>query len=289
MNKFEQERIYKVNLDTTKFKHPIPIVWISPKIKQDDSCVFIFDCGLGGTNSFNVYMNNPVYDHHYFVMYDKMSHGENKNKASQFKKKYLTELDLVVDWAKQQFPNKKIFLLGESWGCAVNFIYYQKYTNKISGVINWNMPTKPISPVKKTFKENFQYAWKEIFTFITNIDLTLIQSTKQNECLTRNQLLVRAMALRATERSSTRLTLAVWRYMRPSYKFLLKNCANPKYNFLYVQSGQDALMTKKHIDDIEKRADASHYLKIPTGYHILTMEQDESIILYNAVQEFIKK
>ncbi|MCQ3915277.1 MAG: hypothetical protein MJ195_00545 [Mycoplasmoidaceae bacterium] len=77
--------------------------------------------------------------------------------------------------------------------------------------------------------------------------------------------------------------------MRPSYKFLLRNASNPKYNFLYIQSGQDALMCEKHIKNIEAGADSIHYLKIPTGYHILTMEPEESKILYKAIEDFINK
>lgn len=289
MNKFEQERINHYDLMTKEFKFPIPIVYISPLSLTDNTCVFIFCCGLGGTNSFNVYMNNPIYNTNYFVMYDKMSHGDNKNKPSQFKNKYLVELDKVVDWAKQTFPNKKIYLLGESWGSAVNFLYYKKYGNKVDGVINWNMPTTPISPVKKTAWQKWQYAWREIITFLTNANIQLLPDRNQYEMLSRNRLLIRAMAMQPATRSNTRLTLAVWRYMRPSYKFLLRNDSNPKYNFLYIQSGQDVLMCEKHIKNIDMTADANHYLKIPTGYHILTMEPEESKIMYKAIEDFINK
>lgn len=289
MNKFPLERTNKVNLATAKFKKDIPIVWISPKNENNDSCVFIYCCGLGGTNSFNVYMDNPFYDQHYFVTYDKMGHGDNQNIPSQFKKKYLAELNSVVNWAKNQFPNRKIFLLGESWGCSINFLYYKKYPDKINGVINWNMPTKPHSPVKKTLKQYWQFAWREIITLLTNVNLQLPLEQSHAELLTRNTLLVRAMNMMSSTRNSTRLTLAVWRYMHPSYKFLQKNCNNNKYNFLYVQSAQDNLMTKRDIDKIEKIADAEHFLKISSGYHILTMEPQESVILYNRIKEFIKK
>lgn len=289
MNKFELERTNKVNLVTNKFKKEIPIVWISPRNVTNDSCVFIYCCGLGGTNSFNVYMNHPAYDQHYFITYDKMGHGDNQNKPSQFKRKYLVELDCIVNWAKNQFPNRKIFLLGESWGCSINFLYYKKYFSKIHGVINWNMPTKPHSPVKKTLWQYWQFVWRELVTLLTNINLQLPLEQTHAELLTTNPLLVRAMKMMPSTRNSTRLTLAVWRYMRPSYKFLLRNCNNNKYNFLYVQSGKDYLMIKRDIDRIEQKANVDHFLIVPSGYHILTMEPQESTILYNRILEFIKK
>ncbi|MBQ0045768.1 MAG: alpha/beta fold hydrolase [Mycoplasma sp.] len=289
MNKFEQERINKYDILSKKFAQPIPVAYVTPLSITTDTCVFVYSCGLGGTNSFNLYMNNPIYDNHYFVTYDKMGHGDNKNKPSQYKKKYLYELDSVVDWATQQFPNRKIYLLGESWGCAINFLYLKKYKNKIAGVINWNMPTTPHSPFKKTAWQTWQFAWRELVTIFTNVNLQLPLEQSHYELLTRNRLLIRAMAMTPQVKNSTKLTLAVWRFMRPSYKFMIRNARNWKYNFLYVQTGQDALMTKKHIKKMEMVADEYHYLKIPTGYHILTMELEESKILYRAVQDFINK
>lgn len=289
MNKFDDKRIKHCDLVSNEFKFPIPIVFVTPLSANKNTCVFIFCCGLGGTNSFNVYMNNPIYDNNYFVMYDKMGHGDNKNKPSQYKNKYIIELDKVVNWAKRKFPKKRIYLLGESWGAAINFLYYKKFAKKINGVINWNMPTRPISPIKKTALQKWQNAWREIITILTNRDLKLPFDQTQHEHLSRNKMLIRAMALQPAIRNSTKLTLAVWRCMYPSYKFLLKNISNPNCNFLYVQSFQDALMFKKHIENVEKKADSKHYLKIPTGYHILTMEPEESKTLYKAIEGFIKK
>lgn len=289
MNKFPIERTEKFNLVSNKFKNSIPVVCVNPEKVDPQTSIFIFNCGLGGTNSFNIYMNNPFYNSHYFIMYDKMGHGENSNPISQFKKKYLYELNEVVDWAKKKFPNLKIYLLGESWGSAINFLYQQKNSSKINGVINWNMPTAPVSPVKKTAWQNWQFAWREILTLITNINLFLPLEQSNHELLSSNKLLVRAIGMQPTTRNSTRTTLAVWRFMRPAYKFLIRNGNNTNYDFLYVQSGQDALMCKKHISNIERVISKNHYLKIPTGYHILSMEPAESQILYDAIRDFINK
>lgn len=287
MNKFEQERIHNVSLNVKTFKHPIPVVYADPKSVNDQTRVLIYVGGLGSTNSFNLYMNSCVYDNNYFVTYDKIGHGDNKNKPSQFKSKFLKELDAVVDWATKQF-GKKIYLLGESWGCAINFLYLKKHREKIAGVLNWNMPTKPVDPEKKTFKQMYSVAWRHIVTFLFNINFKLPPVQTSHAPLSRNQLLLRARAMMGVDNSSTRLTLAVWRYMKPSYRFLKKNASNPLYKFLYIQSGQDALATWKHIEKIEKQADSFHYYKMPTGYHILSMEPEESKDLYNKILEFIK-
>lgn len=288
MNRFEAERLHRVELSANKFKHPIPIVYATPKTTDENTCVFIYVGGLGSTNSFNIYMNSFAFDTNYFVTYDKLAHGENQNKATQYKNKFIKELDAVVDWANNQF-HKKVFLLGESWGCAINFLYQKKHKEKIAGVINWNMPTKPIDPEKKTFKQMYSIAWRHIVTFLFNITCHLPPVQKSHAALSRNQLLVRARAMMPATRSNTKLTLAVWRYMWPSHQFLKKNVNNPEYNFLYVQSGQDALADWKSIARIEKNADSNHYYKMPTGYHILSMEPEESKDLYKIILEFSRK
>lgn len=289
MIKFEQERINKVDLNVKSFKYPIPVVYVNPKSINDNTCVFIYIGGLASTNSFNVYMNKPAFDNNYFVTYDRMAHGDNKNKASQYKYKFIRELDAVVDWATKQF-SKRIFLLGESWGCAINFLYQKKYKDKIAGVINWNMPTKPVDPEKKTFKQMYSIAWRHIVTLLFNIECHTPPVQTSQSPLSRNQLLLRAKAMMAGgAQSNTRLTLAVWRYMGPSYRFLKKNASNPNYNFLYIQSAQDALATWKHINKIEQNADDKHYYKMKTGYHILSMEPEESKELFNLILNFVNR
>lgn len=289
MKKFEAERISKISLDTAVFKHPIPIICVKPLHKDANTCVFIYNCGLGGTNALSLYMNNFAFDTNYFVTYEKMKHGENQNKPSQFKRLFLKELDCVVNWVKQNYPDKKIYLLGESWGCAINFIYLKKHTNKISGVINWNMPTKVKSPKNLTFKSAWASAWRELATFIVNVELELPINEDANKDLTTDPILLRAINIYSNARRSSRLAIAVWRYMWPSYRFLLHNANNPKYNFLYIQSGEDALMTKKHIDKIMKQADDHHFIKLEKGYHIMSMEPNEADKLYTEVIKFVQK
>ncbi|MCQ2956659.1 MAG: hypothetical protein MJ233_02140 [Mycoplasmoidaceae bacterium] len=114
MRKFEQERIKTFGLASKNFTHEIPVVCVEPKHLTDESVIFIFNGGIGNSIPSCLYMDNIAYDNNYFVTYEKAGHNDNKNKPSQFKKMYLTELDDVVDWTKQQFPTRKIYLLGES-------------------------------------------------------------------------------------------------------------------------------------------------------------------------------
>lgn len=289
MKKFENERLHKVILETPIFKYPTPIVYANPIAMDKNTCVFIFVGGLHATNSFNVYMNNFAFDKNYFVTFDKLAHGENKNKPSQYIKPYLNELDCVINWAKSEFPGRKIYLIGESWGGAIDLLYYKRFGNKIDGVFCWNMPTKIVNTQKNSFKEVWSVGWRELLCFLTNIEFKLPLNVNHREHLSRNQLLLRVLAMQENRSESSKSTICVWRCMRPSYKFMLKNCNNPKYNFLYIQSGQDALETKKHIKKIEAKADKDHYKRFKTGFHILCMEEKESIDLFKELVKFAQK
>ena len=127
MNKFKQNQTFYVKLQTKKFVNPIPIVYCVPEIIDRNTVVYIFNCGLGSTNAWNLYMNCPLFQRNYFVIYEKQGHGLNHNKPSQYLKKYIYELDVIIQWTKKFFPQYQIFLLGESWGGSINCLYYKKY------------------------------------------------------------------------------------------------------------------------------------------------------------------
>ena len=260
MNKFKQNQTFYVKLQTKKFVNPIPIVYCVPEIIDRNTVVYIFNCGLGSTNAWNLYMNCPLFQRNYFVIYEKQGHGLNHNKPSQYLKKYIYELDVIIQWTKKFFPQYQIFLLGESWGGSINCLYYKKYhhlfsQNHIKGVFVWNMPNKP-SP-----------------TFI-------------QDKLSQNTLLIRAQRMAPLSRQNTRLLLAVWRSLKKSWSFLTKNINNG--DIFYLQSGQDAMADWKKINKLKKIATIESFKFIPTGYHILSFEPNEATILYETIAIFTK-
>lgn len=291
MNKFPNDRIKEIQLQTEIFEFPIPLMCVRPINDSNKSDIFIFNGGIGQTNSLSVYLNNAFFDNHYFISYEKMWHGKNKNKPSQFKSKYIKELDCVVEWAKKEFPNKRIFLLGESWGSAINFVYLEEHSNKVDGVINWNMPTKVINTQKKSFKRVWVSAWKEIATILFNANLKLPLEANHRDPLTQNEVLKRVsvMTHNETASSNSRLTLSVWRYFRPSKKFLLKNCGNDTFKFLYIQSMQDALINQKLIEKLKRISNGKHLIFIEKGYHILSFEPIESNELFDIIKNYINQ
>ncbi|XQP55691.1 MAG: alpha/beta fold hydrolase [Mycoplasmoidaceae bacterium] len=289
MLKFAQNRINLYEIKSKEFKHSIPAVIVNPKNISDDSVVFIFNGGIGNSIPSCLYMDNIAYDNHYFVTYEKAGHNENRNKPSQFKKFYLKELDEVVRWTKTQLPNRRIYLLGESWGTAINFVYYKNNKNKVNGTVGWNMPFTIANPDKKSAKELYSIAWRELLTLLFNVECHIPPVQKGQEQFSRDPLFARLLHIVPPSKTNTKINLAVWRYMRPSFKFICKYGRHSLYNFMYVQSGQDVMSNAKKVRKISKKADSKHFTMFPTGYHVLSMEPKESIDLYKLVLKFIEE
>lgn len=83
-----------------------------------------------------------------FTSYDMRGHGKTaenseKNNTGKFgkianKKGYklvIQDLNDFIDYTKEQYPDKKIILLGHSFGSFVTQGYIEKYSNKIDGCI----------------------------------------------------------------------------------------------------------------------------------------------------------
>jgi hypothetical protein len=114
MKTFEQERTFTEDISVPSFKNKIPCIYFTPKHLTKNTSVFIFVGGIGATLPFTRILNYPFFDEHYLVSYERMKHGNNKNKATRFVMPYVDEIDNIVNYAKIKFPNNKVYLLGES-------------------------------------------------------------------------------------------------------------------------------------------------------------------------------
>jgi len=290
MIKFEQERITDFEIKSVDFKFPISAFVAKPKQENDNSVVFVMNPGIGSTNGVVKCMGYPVFDNHWFISYEKAGHGSNKNQPSQFKRITAKELDAVIEWIKANIPNRKIYLLGESWGSQINMYYYHKYFGKVNGMVNWNAPFDIQDPDKHTAKFYFEAAFKNIATLLFNANCTIKKVEGDQTTFTNNLLMRRALRFQGDIKGNTRATINVWRHMSWSYHFMKKYGKDSTYNFLYIQSGEDILSNKKKIQILKDRyCDDKHLLVLTSGKHVLSFEPVESDILYKAIDDFIKR
>jgi hypothetical protein len=114
MKKFENTRKHDGNITSQSFKYEIPYVYYHPLKITTDSIIFVYVGGNGSTIALFDLMNYPLFDQHYLFAFERMAHGNNRNRAKRFYPSYIKELDIVLTQVKTLIPNHKIYLLGES-------------------------------------------------------------------------------------------------------------------------------------------------------------------------------
>lgn len=92
----------------------------------------------GGPGAFNVdhEFYRDVFEKDYLMVYfDQRGCGKSDefiDKTMLTTDQFVKDLDLVVDYIKSKYPNKKINLLGSSWGGMYGFLYLIKHQEKIN-------------------------------------------------------------------------------------------------------------------------------------------------------------
>lgn len=96
----------------------------------------------GGPGAFSVdhAFYKDVFEKDYLVVYfDQRGGGKSDectDKAMLTTDQFVQDLDNVVDFIKAKYPNKKINLLGTSWGGLYGFLYLIKHQEKINSYIS---------------------------------------------------------------------------------------------------------------------------------------------------------
>lgn len=96
----------------------------------------------GGPGAFNVdhEFYRDVFENDYLMVYfDQRGSGKSdewKDKTMLTTDQFVKDLDQVVEYIKNKYPNKKINLLGSSWGGMYGFLYLIKHQEKINSFIS---------------------------------------------------------------------------------------------------------------------------------------------------------
>jgi alpha-beta hydrolase superfamily lysophospholipase len=64
---------------------------------------------------------------------------------------YVSELHKVINYCVEKFGDRKIYLIGESWGGGIAIAYQKKYYDTVASVYAWNIPNR----VKDTSNRGF--------------------------------------------------------------------------------------------------------------------------------------
>ena len=291
MKPFTNEQLETIEIESNKFKEKIPVIVCKPRILTDDSNIFIFSNGLSGNNTTAQNMNYPFFESNYLISYEKAGHGNNKNKPSQRIKFYLKELDEVVNWVKSNFSNRKIYLIGESWGSNIGFVYYFKNKKKVDGCVAWNMPCKIVDISGKKGKQKFITSFKTLISLVLNISTFDNYPSFTTDKLSTNKVLIRLKKIETSDqfKLNFKSSLAVWKFGHKSWKQIIKNANRQDLNFIYIQSKNDVLADWKKWNKLSnKDTNKIHSIFLDDGHHILSFETNMTAKLFDEVQKIIK-
>lgn len=282
MNKIDNKRIIDYTFNNKKNKFQIFCNLPLTNTKCDTLIFYI--PGLNGNGSLVHYFDDQVFNKYLVCSFDPRAQGDNQLKASRNYKKYIDDIFFVINNICNKFNNiKNIFLIGESWGANLAFLFNKYYPNVTRAIIGWNMPYHVIDTSDLKGWKKIKNSLKVLLTYTTNINT--FDDTPFNEQLTNNKVLIRIVKTIKNNRISNRVILAAWKSFKQSWRYLLKNAT--KNNLFYIQSSKDALISKDIVNKFV-RLHPINFREIDGGYHILTFDESANKLLFNDIDCIIK-
>lgn len=222
---------------------------------------------------------------------------------SKFGYKYVNDIRNVVIWLKKKYPNKKIVVVGSSWGAAVVIKFAKRYGQLVHRVISWSIP-------HKTFSSNAALATLEDATTTSNKDvsnkwwigwaffwmLTLNINTKiklkiDYEKTAHNKMLARLGKMKTFNIVSTRYIWSAWRILISAIKSIKYLNKKSKVKILYIQSSNDSYGYDRTYKFLDKNTGKQvEYLLIDEFFHALHWEvtNNFNIRMFDAVTNWVE-
>ncbi len=234
--------------------------------------------GINLSNSLNKFWKIPINELPAFLFLN-LPGNDPKLKPYRSNKKYLKIINGFICALKQEFPKiQKIFMTGESWGASLALLYAKKYSKSIDGVVCWNAPSKIMSEASsKTKAQIFKIGMQHLACILFNTNSRSL--TGDMKLLTNNDILLRIYRSHGTKNLGfTRLNLAAWFSMKPSYRYLEKHFKlNKKLPIVYIQSKQDCYFEYNAIKlnkIIKFSNDKNKIILQDEGMHLLSLDKN---------------
>ena len=266
---------YKYSFNNEEF----PIYHVIPVNKSNKMIFFV--PGLNGNGIVTQFLNYKYFDDYHLVSFDARAQGSNQCKPSRRYKKYVNDLNKVIDKFVLENDIKEINLIGESWGSAISIHYINKYKNKINKTFTWNMPYRIVNTSKNKGWEKSKRDLKMISTFLFNIN-TYDDSSFVEE-LTNNKLLIRTIRLFRKKELSNRVIIAAWLSFKPAWRILFKN---KNLNIKYIQSKEDIMGDFKRAN-LLKQENNNRIEIFEKGFHILMFDENVQDELFKKMNDYL--
>jgi alpha-beta hydrolase superfamily lysophospholipase len=196
---------------------------------------------------------------------------------------HMSDLNQVVDYYRMNFTDKKIILLGESYGSSLSLWYSSLYPQKVDGLILTSLVTK-----HKATDVGFKTVVNLIIGFIFFPYKPVPLGADPNEYS--NDPVFRKWALKtdtlSTKGISPRYLAQAKRVIEDSYKYL---CRFEK-PILLLQGGKDILSDKRKIEQISNNCTSGkiRYEFFPDCFHSLVNDLNREDV-FRTIMEWINE
>lgn len=211
---------------------------------------------------------------------DLRGHGHSEGKRGDIDRfaRYLVDIDVAINWARISWPDKPIFVLGESMGASIAIQYLASAEYRINPIpmAGLVLVSPVLSPaIRPTFGEVIRYIGSLLFAqsrpaiAVTGREELGSRDPVFNERLRADPLFVRHVSARFM----TRLTFWLWQSKCKAYQINLP--------LLVLLGGQDYVARRagtsaflRHVPAREQRI-----VTFPKAYHSLLHDPDTPAIV----------
>jgi len=138
--------------------------------------------GPGGYSGFDHEFNRKHLEEDYLIVYlDQRGCGKSKeeNDFSMLNmKQAVKDLDAVIGWISEKYPDRKINLLGGSWGGTLGLLYMIEHQDKINSFICASGKADGIYPIK------------DLIDFERNLAMEKLNSTNEQDSVRKYQAMI---------------------------------------------------------------------------------------------------
>ena len=241
-------------------------------------------------------------DKYLYVSFDARGNEGSSLKPSRFTSKYVNDLRDIVLWVKERYLNKKIVVIGSSWGAAIVLEFAKKYNTLVHKIVGWSIPHRTFgsdnynnglknSKNKKDSSSLLYMIFAFLIMFLTNIN-TYIKIKIDHQKTTTNKLLIRMGRMKKYDLVSTRYIWVVWKSLIGSIKKVKNLNKKSKVKILYIQSLHDSYGDNKVYEFLkENTGNRVDYLLANEFFHALHWEKSNYLDkrMFDTIIAWVKK
>lgn len=247
---------------------------------ESDFLVLFLHGGPGQTESYLAYKTVSKNRNYTIVFYDQRGSGKtNLKDASQEKvtlKILISDLDKIIDYLKSKYHQKKIIILGHSWGSILGLEYSKLFPEKISAYVGMGQ----VINFRQGENVGFEYCYK----LANQKDKKkLLKLGNYPESVTKENALAKCNKFRVIQ-----MKYGICGYKEGTFSMLKISLKSPVFSWKDLKGNIAASKRNTLLMDYLIDYDTSDFLQPPFPVYFISGENDWQVP-YVCVKEYFDK